>query len=212
MADDHILIRTALSSLINKFDNCQVIYEANNGADLISKIKGNVIPDVILLDLSMPVMDGLETANWLKNNLPQVHVLMLTMYDADITLIRLLQAGVKGFLKKDVEPTELKFAINSVIQSGYYYSSHTAGKLANLFRNNEKNDFRLKNAMLTDQEIQFLKLNCSDLNYKEIAKMMDINPRTVDAIRDKLFLKLGVTSRVGLAMIAIRNGLIDPSN
>jgi DNA-binding NarL/FixJ family response regulator len=201
-----------LASLINKFDNCQVIYEANNGADLISKIKGNVIPDVILLDLSMPVMDGLETANWLKNNLPQVHVLMLTMYDADITLIRLLQAGVKGFLKKDVEPTELKFAINSVIQSGYYYSSHTAGKLANLFRNNEKNDFRLKNAMLTDQEIQFLKLNCSDLNYKEIAKMMDINPRTVDAIRDKLFLKLGVTSRVGLAMIAIRNGLIDPSN
>src|SRR5690348_17029037 len=122
MVDDHVLLRSALAALINSFDDCRVVYQSNNGAELIRQLKGNPAPDVVLLDLNMPVMDGFDTAVWLKENLPDVHVLMLTMYDSELTLIRLLQAGVKGFLKKDSDPSELKFAIRAVMQSGYYYS------------------------------------------------------------------------------------------
>jgi len=211
MADDHALLRSALASLINSFENCKVIFEAANGKDLIDRLKTGQLPDVVLLDLSMPVMDGFETANYLTNHYPDIHVLMLTMYDSELTLIRLLQAGVKGFLKKDIEPSELRFAINSVMQEGYYYSTHTAGRLANLFRNNKKDHVRLQNTTLADQEIEFLKLTSTDLTYKEIAHQMSLTPRTVDALRDQLFVKLDVKSRVGLAMVAIRNGIVTIS-
>jgi two-component system invasion response regulator UvrY len=207
LADDHILLRNALATLIDSYGDCKVIHQATNGKELVDRIQDGYLPDVAILDLNMPLMDGFETANWLQKNNPEVHVLMLTMYDSELSLIRLLQAGVKGFLKKDAHPDELKFAINSVVQSGYYYSNHTTGKLVNLFRNNpEKNT--LRKAMLTDPELQFLKLACSDLTYKEIAQRMQLNPRSVDSLRDQLFIKLDVKSRVGLAMVAIRHGVV----
>jgi two-component system, NarL family, invasion response regulator UvrY len=156
----------------------------------------------------MPEMDGLETALWLHDNHPQIHILMLTMYDSELSLIRLLQAGVKGFLKKDIHPSELKFALQSVMQSGFYYSNHTTGKLVNLFRNTNGGNNNLQKAMLTEQEFEFLKLACSDLTYKEIAQKMGLNPRSIDTLRDQLFTRLDVKSRVGLAMIAIRHGIM----
>lgn len=208
VVDDHILLRKALISLINGFDHCQVVLEADNGQDLISKLEYTMSPDVILLDMNMPVMEGYETAMWLKENHPKIRVLMLTMYDSELTLIRQLKAGARGFLKKDVEPSELKFAINSVMESGYYYSTITAGRLANLFRNNAKDHLRLQNALLEDQHVEFLRLVCTELTYKEIAQKMKLSPRSVDALRDHLFLKLDVKSRIGLAMVAVKNGVV----
>ena len=208
LADDHLLLRNALASLINSFGDCQVIFHTNTGLELIDRIKSGTIPQVVILDLNMPVMDGFETAKWLQENFPQLQVLMLTMYDSELSLIRLLQAGVKGFLKKDIHPDELKFAIHSVMQSGYYYSNHTTGKLVNLFRNKPDGNLSLHKAMLTEQEVEFLKYACSDLTYKEVAQRMGLNPRTVDTLRDQLFTKLDVKSRVGLAMVAIRHGVV----
>jgi two-component system, NarL family, invasion response regulator UvrY len=208
LADDHVLLRSALANLINGFGDCKVIYQASDGKELVSQIKESQSPDVAILDLNMPEMDGLETAEWLKLHCPKVHVMMLTMYDSELALIRLLQAGVKGFLKKDIHPSELKFAIHSVVQSGYYYSNHTTGKLVNLFRNGEENSLSLEKAMLTGQELDFLKMVCSDMTYKEIAIRMGLNPRSVDTLRDTLFTKLDVKSRVGLAMFAIRHGVV----
>lgn len=208
MADDHVLLRNALASLIDGFDNCRVIHQSGTGKQLTGSIAAGAVPDVVILDLNMPEMDGFETAIWLQKNVSQVHVLMLTMYDSELSLIRLLQAGVKGFLKKDIHPSELKFAIQSVVKSGYYYSNHTTGKLVNLFRNNADGTSSLQKAMLSTQELQFLKLVCSDLTYKEIAQQMGLNPRSIDTLRDHLFIKLDVKSRVGLAMIAVRHGLV----
>jgi len=208
LADDHILLRNALAALIDSFDDCRVINQSGNGKELISAISGGVVPDVVILDLNMPEMDGFETAALLSKKFPNVHVLMLTMYDSELSLIRLLQSGVKGFLKKDIHPSELKFAIQTVVKSGYYYSNHTTGKLVSLFRNNTEGSLRLQNAMLSEQEISFLKLACSDLTYKEIAQKMGLNPRSIDTLRDHLFIKLDVKSRVGLAMVAIRNGVV----
>jgi DNA-binding NarL/FixJ family response regulator len=208
LADDHILLRSALASLIDSFGDCKVIHQSNNGKELIDWFDNGLVPDVAILDLNMPEMDGYEAARLIQKKFPAVNVLMLTMYDSELSLIRLLQAGVKGFLKKDVHPSELKFAIHSVMNTGYYYSNHTAGKLANLFRSvDEKKNF-LQNMMLTEQELHFLKLACSDLTYKEVAQKMNLNPRSVDNLRDQLFTKLDVKSRVGLAMVAIKNGVV----
>lgn len=208
MADDHVLLRNALASLIDTFGNCRVIFQAGTGKALTESILAGTVPDVVILDLNMPEMDGYETATWLLNNAPEVHVLMLTMYDSELSLIRLLQAGVKGFLKKDIHPDELKFAIQSVMHAGYYYSNHTTGKLVNLFRNNSDGN-SLRRATLSEQEVQFLKLACTDLTYKAIAQQMKLNPRSVDTLRDQLFIKLDVKSRVGLAMVAIRQGVVS---
>ncbi len=208
LADDHILLRNALAALIDSYGICKVTHLAANGKELIERIEQGSRPDVVILDLNMPLMNGFETAEWLQRNHADVHVLMLTMYDSELSLIRLLQVGVRGFLKKDIHPDELKFAIQSVVQSGYYYSNHTTGKLVNLFRNNSDGGNGLRRAMLTDQELLFLKLACSDLTYKEIAQRMHLNPRSVDSLRDQLFIKLDVKSRVGLAMVAIRHGVV----
>ena len=208
LADDHILLRNALAQLIDNFGNCRTIHQSGTGKELIDHITAGHLPDVVLLDLNMPDMDGFETATWLQKNAPQVHILMLTMYDSELSLIRLLKAGVNGFLKKDIHPSELKFAIQSVIVSGYYYSNHSTGRLINLFRNNPDGSMGLLKAVLSEQEIQFLKLACSDLTYKEIAQKMNLNPRSVDTLRDHLFVKLDVKSRVGLAMVAIKQGVV----
>jgi two-component system invasion response regulator UvrY len=208
LADDHILLRSALASLIDTFGDCKVIHQSNNGKELMDWFENGLIPDVAILDLNMPKMDGYEAARLIQKKFPGVNVLMLTMYDSELSLIRLLQAGVKGFLKKDIHPSELKFAIHSVVNAGYYYSNHTAGKLANLFRSSEEKKNFLQNLMLTEQELLFLKLACSDLTYKEVAQKMNLNPRSVDNLRDQLFTKLDVKSRVGLAMVAIKNGVV----
>jgi DNA-binding NarL/FixJ family response regulator len=208
LVDDHVLLRGALANLINTFDQCEVVIQSDNGVQFFEHLKINKMPNVVLLDLNMPLMDGFETASLLQSKYPQIGILMLTMYDSELSLIRLLQMGVKGFLKKDVHPEELKYALHSVTEAGYYYSTKTAGKLANLFRSDKKDHSRLQQAMLTDQEVEFLKLACSDRTYKEIAQEMSLTPRTVDILRDGLFFKLDVRSRVGLAMVALRNGVV----
>lgn len=206
LVDDHQLLRSALASLIESFDDCTVICQANNGTDFINQLQEQYLPHIVLLDLNMPQLDGYETTSWLKEHYPEVHVLMLTMYDAETTMIRLLQAGAKGFLKKDIHPSELKFAIQSVMQYGYYYSHTTTGKLVNLFRGN--GDAYIQKNMLNSEEIEFLKYAATDLTYKEIARKMGLNPRSVDNLRDHLFEKLDVKSRVGLAIYALRHGII----
>ncbi|MEP7257198.1 MAG: response regulator transcription factor [Flavitalea sp.] len=206
LADDHVLLRNALANLIESFEHCKIIIEASNGEELIKTIQGGQIPDIILLDLNMPLLDGYETAKWIQANFPNIHVLMLTMYDTELTMIRLLQVGVKGFLKKDIHPSELKFAINAVRQFGYYYTNNTTGKLVNLFRKSHESSSLLR-TMLNEMEIRFLRLACTELTYKEIAAQMHLNPRAIDNLRDNLFGKLDVKSRVGLAMYSIKHGI-----
>ena len=207
MVDDHVLLRNALSSLINNSGKCKVIFEASNGKALIAQLENKNFPNVVILDVNMPEMNGHETAAYLQQHFPEIKVLMLTMYDSDLALIRLLKAGVKGFMKKDIHPNELLAAIESVHEFGYYYSAQISSKLAGLFRNSQ--DQQLDKVMLTEIEIDFLKYACSELTYKEIAGNLKMNPRAIDGMRDNLFTKLDVKSRVGLAMYAIKHGVVS---
>jgi DNA-binding NarL/FixJ family response regulator len=208
LVDDHILLRDALASIIDTIDNYSITLLACNGIELIEKIKPDSVPDLVILDLNMPEMDGYETAKWLRINYPRISILILTMYDSEIALIQLLQLGAKGFLKKDIHPAELKYAIHSVIDTGYYYSHNATGRLVSIFKNEGKKKNLPSNIVFSKNEIEFLKLASTDLTYKEIALQMNISPRTVDNYRDALFLKLAVKNRVAMAIYAIRSGIV----
>lgn len=208
LADDHVLLRDALATLVGSFDELRVVGVADNGEKLVEMFKSGLTADLILLDLNMPKKDGFETALWLQENHPDVKILVLTMYDSEIALIRLLQVGVKGFLKKDIHPSELRNALISVAENGYYYSHNTTGKLASLFQKNHHNQSSIEKAILTALEIEFLKLASTEMTYKEIADYMKITPRMIDSYRDSLFEKLDVKSRVGLAIYAVKNGIV----
>jgi len=203
LVDDHILLRNGLRGLIDSFNNCTVLYEANNGRDFINKLKAEQIPDIVLMDINMPEMDGYETTLWVKNNHPEIKVLSLSMYDNENAIIRMLRAGVKGYILKDCDPSELEYAINSIMTSGFYYTENVTGKLVSIVSKKDSDD------ELNEREIAFLKLVCSELTYKEIADKMYKGVRTIDGYRDALFEKLNVKTRIGLVLYAIKNGIVS---
>jgi DNA-binding NarL/FixJ family response regulator len=208
LADDHILLRDALANLIDTFEEFAVAAKAADGSEVIELIESSKQPDILLMDLNMPRMDGYETAKWVAKHYPLIKIVILTMYDNEMALIRMLQLGVNGFLKKDIHPDELKNALLAVAAGAYYYSNHTTVKIASLFRQNNETHFTLEKLLLTEAEIKFLKLAGTDMTYKEIAQTMGITPRHIDNYRDALFIKLEVQSRVGLVIYAVKNGII----
>ena len=208
LADDHILLRDALSKLIDDFKEFTVVAKAANGSEVIEEIKYGRQADIVLMDLNMPKMDGYEAAKWLSKKHPEVKIVILTMYDSEIALIRLLQAGVNGFLKKDIHPTELRNALLTVAAGEYYYSNHTTGKIASLFKKKADGNFIMERSLLNETEIEFLRLASTDMTYKQIAEAMHLSPRIIDNYRDNLFTKFEVKSRVGLAIYAIKHGII----
>ena len=207
IADDHSLLRKALGKLVASFENYAVLFEADNGRELKSKILEHIIPDVVLLDVNMPDMDGYETMRWLYANHPQIKVLALSMFSDEKTIIKMLRLGAKGYILKNIDPDELKNALDSVMQKNFYLSEYISGKIISGL--NKDVDKPPEDVVLTEKEKEFLKLICSDNTYKDIATKMFVSPRTVDDYRNTLFDKLKVKSRVGLVMYAVRNGLAE---
>jgi len=161
------------------------------------------------MDINMPEMDGYETCAWLKNNHPEIKVLALSMYDNENAIIRMFKAGAKGYILKDCETRELETALNALASKGFYYSEMVTGKLIHTINTFDDDDDLKSMIKLTDLEIFFLKLVCSELTYKEIAEKMFKSPRTIDGYRDDLFQKLNIKTRVGLVMYAIKNGIVS---
>lgn len=209
LVDDHVLLRKGLCSLIQTFEDYEVSFEASNGKEFINKLTPQNCPDLVLMDINMPEMDGYETSLWLKDNCPQVKVLALSMYDNENAIIRMFKAGAKGYVLKDCDPLELRDALHSIVFKGFYYSEMVTGRLINSINTLDREDNHVKDLIkLNEREITFLKLVCSELTYKEISDKMFLSPRTIDGYRDSLFEKLNVKTRVGLVMYAIKYGIV----
>jgi DNA-binding NarL/FixJ family response regulator len=208
LVDDHALLRKGLAGLLKSI-GYSVMIEANNGRDFIEKLNQDELPDVVLLDINMPQMDGYETAQWIKHTYPNIKVLALSMYDDENAIIRMLKNGARGYILKDADTSELKTAIEDILKKGFHYSEMVTGRLIHslnmLDTENNPTGPLLK---MNDREIEFLKLACTEMTYKEIADIMHLSPRTIDGYRDALFEKLNIKTRVGLAIFAIKHGVV----
>lgn len=204
IADDHVVLRNGLSELIKKL-GYSVILESSNGKDLIESLEKDNLPDIVLMDINMPQMDGFETTQWLKSNHPEVKVLALSMYEDEGAIIRMLKNGARGYLLKSVETKDLSQAIDSVYTKGFYYTDMITGRVLHSMLQDEGAG---KVASMSDREIHFLKLASTEKTYVEIADIMHVAPRTVDGYRETLFEKLNVKSRIGLVLFAIKNRIV----
>lgn len=206
IADDHVLLRRGLANLLKDI-GYDVPFEADNGQQLVTRLQSGLEPDLVLLDINMPVMDGYEAARWIKENKPLIKVLALSMYDDEHAIIKMLKSGARGYVLKDCEPAELQTALVSLLQKGYYYSELVSGKLIHSI--NQSGDGHSDDlSKINERELEFLKHTCSELTYKEIAALMFVSPRTIDGYRDSLFEKLNIRTRTGLAIYAIRKGIV----
>lgn len=210
IVDDHVLIANAIRSIISDFKDFEVLYECYNGQELVSAFAaGQPVPEIVLLDVSMPLMDGFETALWLKINYPSVLVLALSMQNDENSLIKMVRNGARGYLLKNTSPTELEHALQIVIKNAFYYpewASNILFSIGGKLSETTQNDSVMN--LLSEKEKLFLILCTTEMSYKEIGDKMSLSGRTVENYRDQLFKRLKVKSRVGLAMYAMKNNLV----
>jgi DNA-binding NarL/FixJ family response regulator len=201
IVDDHTLFRNGVSALMREFDDLQVLFEADNGQHLQQAMNQFPLPQVILMDINMPVMDGYATTAWLKENYPQIKVLALSMNEDDKAVIKMIKCGASGYLLKESSPKEVHEAIRTIFHKGVYINELVSGKMIRSLTADS-------GPVLTKNEITFLKLCCTELTYKEMADQMFISPRTIDNYREALFQKLNLKSRTGLVLYAIQNEIV----
>jgi len=204
IVDDHLLIAKALEGIIDNFGDFIVIYVAENGRDLIDKFQNNnEIPDIILMDISMPVMDGFETVLWLTNTYPEVKVMALSMQSDDNSVIKMIKNGAKGYLLKNTHPRDLEEALIRLKNDGFFYPEWASKIISSNLDNDSSQE---KSVKISEREKEFLTYTVTELSYKEIAEKMCCSPRTVESYRDQLCEKLELKTRVGLAVFALKNG------
>lgn len=203
IVDDHLLFANILAKLVDTYDNFSVLYHAKNGEEFLNKLKVKEnIPDIALMDINMPGLDGIETMKRLKAKYPTVRVLALTTNNDEATILKMLRAGAKSYLCKDIDPSMLQRSLLEVVKKGFYYPDEIRNVLVGAAHKTDTPEVVLK-----EREIEFLKHVCTEKTYKEIASEMFLSPKTIDGYREALFEKLQIKSRVGLAIYAIRNKL-----
>lgn len=210
IVDDHIMVRKGLCALINLLPSYKVVFDADNGRDMINKLKLNDPPNIILLDLNMPEMDGYSSAHWLKIHYPQIIILAISTMDSETAIIKMIRLGAKGYILKDADPNVLQEAFDMVLKSGYYYNEIITQKLVSSL-NNLSADEQTPGVSkpLSPRELEFVQLACSERTYNKIANEMFVSERTVDGYRDIVFKKFNVTSRVGMVLYAIKNKIVE---
>lgn len=204
IADDHQLFLKSLSLMLKSFKSYEVVMEALNGKEVQEKIGlCPITPSIMLIDVNMTVMNGIETAKWLSTHYPNTKLVALSMNDNDSIIIEMIKAGCCAYLLKETHPDELEKALQEIHVKGYYNADASNINFRRLLQTERET------VSVTEKEKQFLQYACSDMTYKEIANAMFLSERTIDGYRESLFGKLKVQSRVGLAMEAIRRGLVS---
>ena len=209
IADDYKIFREGLKVSLGQDDKMQVIFEAENGEELIAAMETKK-PDIIIMDLKMPIMDGMEATQIIRKKYSDVKVLVVSMYEDDKFIIHLMEIGANGYLLKNAEPDEIRKAIYAVSENGYYFNDLVNKALLKklVLKNNLKPSFN-ENVELTERELQVLKLICAEKTAAEIGKEIFLSPRSVEGIRQRLIEKIGVRNTAGIVMFAVKNGLAD---
>ena len=204
IVDDHQLFLKSLALMLRSFNNYDVIVEASNGKNLQEKmLDKKSIPEIMLIDVNMPVMDGISTAQWLNENYSEMKLVALSQNDGDRVIIGMLKAGCCAYLLKDTHPNELEKALNEIYAKGFY-NADASNINFRRFLQLEKESIKLN-----EKENTFLQFACSELTYHEIAAKMNLSERTVEGYRENLFHKFNVQSRVGLVLEAIRREMVS---
>ncbi|QNA45376.1 response regulator transcription factor [Lacibacter sediminis] len=209
IADDHQIFRKGVILSLRSYTNIRFVLEAENGEELLAGL-AEAQPDVILMDLRMPGKDGIETTKAVNKLYPDMHVLVLTMYEDERFVTHLMENGANGYLLKSSDPSEIKKAILEVFTKGYYLNNFVNRILLKKSHNKVKSIPTLNSEIqISDKEKQVIRLLCMEYTAQEIAKEMEISARTVEAIKDRLMERFGVKNSVGLVFFAMKNSLID---
>lgn len=202
VVDDHTLLSQAIQSMVDTFEEFTVLYTCKNGQELLDMIAKTLdnIPNVILMDVHMPILNGIETTAIITQNYPSIHVMALSVEDDNNTILKMLKAGAIGYLLKDTEKCVLEKALIEIVENGFYHTKNITNLLMN-----SVNGFVEEETSLKEHEITFLKLACSELTYREIADVMNLSPKTIDGYRNSLFVKCNAKNRIGLVIYAIKN-------
>lgn len=208
IVDDHQMVSKALENMISLNPNFEVVMNCSNGENFLEALaKSKKHPEVVLMDINMPVKNGIETTAAVRQLYPGIEMIALTMEDNERTIIQMLKAGAKGYLLKDMSPEILFNAIEIVSKGGTFYTDIVTQSLLKV--KSEETELQSIWKDLKDTEIEFMKLACSELTYKEIADKMCLSPRTIDGYRDSVFAKLNVKSRVGIVLFVLKNNMIS---
>ena len=208
ITDDHKLFRKGILSLLSDFDFIDKLYEAGNGIELLDLLeKTTPRPDVVLLDIKMPEMDGTEANKKLKELFPDIKVIILTMEDDEQFILHLINEGVNGYLMKNADPDELEEAIKKVIENDFYFTDDISALVLRNFMYGKKVE-KIAESVLTPREIQVLELICREYTAAEIADELMLSVRTIDGFRSKLLEKTGTKNMAGLVVYALKNGIV----
>ena len=209
IADDHALYRTGVKTSLSSRKDIQIVAEAENGMQLLNLLK-HIKPDVVLLDISMPIMDGLATLPEIKKLYPDIKVIMLSMHNDHSVISKMMEIGANSYLTKESGAEMIYEAVKAVYEQDFYFNELTNKALLNGLRTKRTNESSMpQDVHITEKEITILKLMCEEKSTKEIADIVDLSPRTVEAIRDKLKTKTGTKSMAGLVMYAVKAGIVD---
>lgn len=205
ITEDHQIVRKAIEGFIKGFGGFEILMQAVNGQDLIGQLQqATHLPDITVLDINMPELNGFETLEQLRTKFPDIKVLILSMYNNEQAIIKAFRMGAHGYLQKDCDPLDLKAALLTVYEGDLYHPDIRASHFTSYLTG--RNDPSLPR--ITEREMQFLPYCCTELSLKEIANEMGVALRTVQGYRDSLFDKLNLKTRTGLAMYAIKSGLV----
>jgi DNA-binding NarL/FixJ family response regulator len=209
IADDYKIFREGLKVGFLDDENLDVVLEADNGEELLLAME-KTVPDVIIMDLKMPIMDGMEATKEVRKKYNRVKVLVVTMYDDDKFIIHLMENGANGYLLKNADADEIRKSIYAVHENGYYFNDLVNKALLKklVLKNNIKPSFN-QDIELTERELEVLKLICEEKTAAEIAKELFLSPRSVEGIRQRLIEKVGVRNTAGLVMFAVKKGIVS---
>ncbi len=211
IADDHALFRAGVRTALAIKKDVELIAEADNGMQLLNLLK-HIEPDVILLDIQMPIMDGIQTLPEIRKVRPDAKVIILSMHNDHSMISKLMEIGANSYLTKNSDSETIYQAIKTCYEQEFFFNELTNTALLTGIRTKRTEVGGAQDVQLSDKEVRVLKLMCEEKTTKEIADIVDISPRTVEAIRDKLKTKTGAKSMAGLVMYAVKNGIIDQPN